>query len=1303
MKRILLSFKVLLATMLLLAGGNVWATEVTLDYSQKGYENKESLDGVPVTVDGVTIQLDKNTASTAPAYYTTGTAARVYPGGTITVKTTTNEKIEAIKLNAVQGATSKGTTTLTASAGSLTDDLAWAGKESSVVFTAAGKGHLRITSIVVTLSEDNATVKSPKADLAAGTYFGTQSVTLSCETEGAAIQYTTDGTEPTASSTTYTEAITISETTTIKAIAIRGEEQSSVLTRSYTIGKSYATIAELVAGAQSGDQAQLTLTDAVVTYVNGSDVFVQDASGAIEFYKITSIGETELTAGSKLSGTAVVTYKLYNQLPEITAIEGDVTVTEGEVPTATAMSVADALKAENLCKYIAIKSATVTEDGIVSGKDTLAIFDKWSTGITVNPGLYDQIIGVASTYNGTAKLNFISADTTTLATVTEGTYYLQNVATKQYFCGANNWGTHASINASGIDVTLARQADGTYTIDSKLAQGDNHYLSDVWCDGAATGHGFYAVEGAENTYYIATTGGYLAYDGSTTSLIASATQDENAQWVLVTKEDRIAELQKASKDNPINATFLIEDPNFGRNDTRSSAWTMVASNQNLSGGNNENNCAESYHAVFTLSQKIGLPAGVYAMTAQGFYRQDGSDNDNLPVFFIGDSTATFPLKTGTENSMPDASVSFSAGNYTIDPIYFESTGDSVLIGAKLETNTNLWCIWDNFQLTYYGTEVTVEELENAALYAQLDTLIKEAKELLADETLLTSKKEGLAEAIAAGEAATAETLQSAVDSLTAAIATPKAYKGYGEVLAKMKALTESTNVYTEEALNEYYTQWQAKYDEGTLTDEEGKALEDPTAKLSWHASNKVDDFLMSAWNKNVDDWGSFHINTWSEEAENGDGTEFYRPFVEYWVASGALSADTISATISKLAPGEYTVSAVVRVQQASATPTGITMEANDSSVSVCEGTFYSSTNVYVDTVSVTTVVGADSTLTISFNVGADTNVGWFSFKNVKYAASAEEPDTMYFTVNHEEYAGVAFSNNTEIFDVEAIKNFLGIDDITTAEQYIMNATDGSFVDNTTDGWRNAAGDATAWGSLDAGSVCVKIDDPASGSINYIGCYDTTHEVGDEYHAYWAFVANEKVAIVDVAISFVEIPVLNPDIVKTITVNVEETEATSFSGQTANFDVDEVIDALGAASIDDCDQYIVNCSNDSLVINTTDGWRNAAGDATAWGSLDAGSVCVKIDDPASGSINYIGCYDTTHKAGDTYTAKWCFVYNNQAVVINVVITFVTPTGIQGVENGESLKNATIYTLGGQRVSNVSKGGIYIINGKKVLVK
>ena len=51
--------------------------------------------------------------------------------------------------------------------------------------------------------------------------------------EGAEIRYTTDGSQPTASSTLYTEAITVSSSVTLKAIAIKDGQSSEVTTKQF--------------------------------------------------------------------------------------------------------------------------------------------------------------------------------------------------------------------------------------------------------------------------------------------------------------------------------------------------------------------------------------------------------------------------------------------------------------------------------------------------------------------------------------------------------------------------------------------------------------------------------------------------------------------------------------------------------------------------------------------------------------------------------------------------------------------------------------------------------------------------------------------------------------------------------------------------------------------------------------------------------------------------------------------------------------------------------------------------------------
>ena len=252
-----------------------------------------------------------------------------------------------------------------------------------------------------------------------------------------------------------------------------------------------------------------------------------------------------------------------------------------------------------------------------------------------------------------------------------------------------------------------------------------------------------------------------------------------------------------------------------------------------------------------------------------------------------------------------------------------------------------------------------------------------------------------------------------------------------------------------------------------------------------------------------------------------------------------------------------------------------------------------------------------------------------------------------------------------------------------------------------DGWCDSDGNFVGWGQ-DATKICVKFFPSVP---QYEICdMNGADVVGATYTVKYGLKANDKMAVFAINVTFVEPEVKNFDIVKTITVNHDEEEKTAYSGTTETFDPAEVAEALGLTSIADADQYIVNVTTGDFVLNTTDGWRDANGDAAGWGT--AGGVCVKIKDPASGIIDYIGCFDDTHVAGEVYTAKWGFVNpdTDKAVVIDVVINFVSTVGINGV-NAADLENADIYTIGGVKIQKGAKlqKGIYIVNGKKMSVK
>ena len=344
----------------------------------------------------------------------------------------------------------------------------------------------------------------------------------------------------------------------------------------------------------------------------------------------------------------------------------------------------------------------------------------------------------------------VQAQSWTASEVGAGQFYLYNVGAGMYLTAGGSWGTHSFVDNSGIVVTLAVSGEG-YTINTKPAY--NQWLnlnnsSEPFIDAPNSAvWTFVAVAGQQNTYLMKLGDNYLAYDGSNPSLVfpTDAPTTSNGYWKLVTKANRIADLANATEESPIDASFLLKDPNFGRNHQQYSSWTWTfpgLENRN-NAGDNTNFCVESFHVAFDCAQIVeDAPNGYYAVRGQAFYRQDGSNNTDLPYFYIGNEKVTFPAKTGGENSMTDASTSFTAGNYMTSWSSMATyAGGSLKVGSHLDNNTDLWCIWDNIQIQYYGpidltayaTELAnavaaaeaVEGTVPAAVYANIANVITE--------------------------------------------------------------------------------------------------------------------------------------------------------------------------------------------------------------------------------------------------------------------------------------------------------------------------------------------------------------------------------------------------------------------------------------------------------------------------------------------------------------------------------------------------------------------------------------------------
>ena len=201
-----------------------------------------------------------------------------------------------------------------------------------------------------------------------GEYDAAQNVTISA-TGADAIYYTVDGADPTVDPANLYDGSNIeiktAGTHTIKAIAVKdGYETSPLATAVYEMNLPYGSIAEFIAGAPTAAAKDLVLEasdNCVITGINGTTIYAQDASGkGIMIYGLSAL-PTNAAVNHQITGTINAKYQLFKHQHEMTNVDfssatiSAVPVSRPAVSEYTTLAAAYAAKPMMLVKLTGVK------------------------------------------------------------------------------------------------------------------------------------------------------------------------------------------------------------------------------------------------------------------------------------------------------------------------------------------------------------------------------------------------------------------------------------------------------------------------------------------------------------------------------------------------------------------------------------------------------------------------------------------------------------------------------------------------------------------------------------------------------------------------------------------------------------------------------------------------------------------------------------------------------------------------------------------------------------------------------------
>ena len=257
------------------------------------------------------------------------------------------------------------------------------------------------------VTESATAPEAPTFAPAAGTYYTSQEVQISCATDGAEIYYSTNGEDY----DKYTSSFPVTSTKTVYAYASKDGENSSTASATYVIGNTYDAFknmhSDVAADGFTNTAIRYRATGGMyVAFINGSNAYLIDGEGnGMLVYDNSSV--SNLNVGQKMSYddgylTATLTkYQGNSELTNVTFPEmtgGTVTVTPAEKTLP--------LTSANQSTLVTLKGLTYTAEGttLSDGTNTITYYDKFKTNATLEDGKKYDVTGIVVMFNNTIEI-----------------------------------------------------------------------------------------------------------------------------------------------------------------------------------------------------------------------------------------------------------------------------------------------------------------------------------------------------------------------------------------------------------------------------------------------------------------------------------------------------------------------------------------------------------------------------------------------------------------------------------------------------------------------------------------------------------------------------------------------------------------------------------------------------------------------------------------------------------------------------------------------------------------------------------